>query len=58
MTKKLNFMNNFKALLIFIILAMLTRPAYSIPTTIDELKKTLGDFCSDFGIDFCKEDSC
>ena len=57
MTKKLNFMNNFKVLLIFIILAMLTRPAYSIPTTIDELKKTLGDFCSDFGIDFCTEDS-
>ena len=50
-------MNNFKVLLIFIILAMLTRPAYSIPTTIDELKKTLGDFCSDFGIDFCTEDS-
>tara|TARA_B100000700_G_C14970904_1_gene821331 strand:+ start:37 stop:633 length:597 start_codon:yes stop_codon:yes gene_type:complete len=57
MTKKLNFMNNFKVLLIFIILAMLTRPAYSIPTTIDELKKTIGDFCSDFGIDFCTEDS-
>ena len=50
-------MNYFKLLLIFFIFAMLTRPAYSIPTTIDELKKTFGEICSDFGIDFCAEDS-
>ena len=32
---------------------MLARPAYSIPTTIDELKKSFGEICSDLGINFC-----
>ena len=57
MAKKLNIINYFSIILMFIIVLMSARPAYSIPTTIDELKRTLGEICSDFGIDFCKEDS-
>ena len=32
---------------------MMARPAYSIPTTIEELKKSIGSICADYGIDFC-----
>ena len=32
---------------------MIARPAYSIPTSIEELKKSIGSICVDYGIDFC-----
>ena len=32
---------------------MMARPAYSIPTSIEELKKSIGSICTDYGIDFC-----
>ena len=32
---------------------MMARPAYSIPTSIEELKKSIGSICADYGIDFC-----
>ena len=31
----------------------MARPAYSIPTSIEELKKSIGSICADYGIDFC-----
>ncbi len=56
MIKKLNLFNYFRIISVFIIIVMLSRPAYSIPTTIDELKKSFGEICSDLGIDFCAVD--
>ena len=53
MGKELIIINYFRILCIFVIFVMLARPAYSIPTTIDELKKTIGETCLDLGIDFC-----
>ena len=32
---------------------MISRPAYSIPTSVEELKKTFSSICADIGIDFC-----
>ena len=32
---------------------MMARPAYSIPTSIEELKKSIGSICADYGINFC-----
>jgi len=32
---------------------MMARPAYSIPTSIEELKNSIGLICTDYGIDFC-----
>jgi flagellar motility protein MotE (MotC chaperone) len=32
---------------------LLARPAYSIPTSIDELKQSFGTLCADYGLDFC-----
>lgn len=53
MNKILNIINNFRFLYLFIIFVMMARPAYSIPTTIEELKKSIGSICADYGIDFC-----
>tara|TARA_B100000700_G_scaffold296608_1_gene360668 strand:+ start:1480 stop:2079 length:600 start_codon:yes stop_codon:yes gene_type:complete len=57
MKEKINLINYIRVLTIIIIFIMLARPAYSIPTTIDELKQSFGEFCSDLGIDFCSEKS-
>jgi len=57
MNKKINFINNFKFLYLLIVIVLLARPAYSIPTTIDEFKETIGGFCSDLGISFCSVES-
>jgi flagellar motility protein MotE (MotC chaperone) len=32
---------------------MMARPAYSIPTTIDEIKQSFGELCADYGLEFC-----
>jgi len=53
MVKKLNIIYYFRLLCILFIIIILARPAYSIPTTIDELKKSFGEICLDLGIDFC-----
>ena len=53
MKKILNLINNFKFLNLFIVIFIMARPAYSIPTTIEELKKSIGSICVDLGIDFC-----
>ena len=45
--------NDFRFLYLFIVIFMMARPAYSIPTSIEELKKSIGSFCADNGIDFC-----
>ena len=57
MYKKINLINYFNILFIFIIFFIFPRPVYSIPTTIDELKKTIGQLCSDIGVDFCTIES-
>ena len=53
MEKILNLINNFKFLYLFFVIIMFARPAYSIPTSIEELKKSIGSICADYGIDFC-----
>ena len=32
---------------------LIARPAYSIPTTLEEGQKWIGELCADFGIEFC-----
>ena len=49
----LNLINDFRFLYLFIVIFMMARPAYSIPTSIEELKKSIGSICTDYGIDFC-----
>ena len=53
MKKILNLINDFRFLYLFIVIFMMARPAYSIPTSIEELKKSIGSICADYGIDFC-----
>ena len=53
MKKILYLINDFRFLYLFIVIFMMARPAYSIPTSIDELKKSIGSVCADYGIDFC-----
>jgi len=53
MNKLLNFTNNFKFLCLLFMFVMMARPAYSIPTSIDELKQSIGALCADYGIEFC-----
>tara|TARA_B100000945_G_scaffold173892_1_gene139298 strand:+ start:417 stop:1013 length:597 start_codon:yes stop_codon:yes gene_type:complete len=53
MKKIFNLNNNFRILYLFIIIIMITRPAYSIPTSIEELKKSIGSICTDYNFDFC-----
>jgi len=53
MNKLLNFTNNFKFLCLLFMFVMMARPAYSIPTTIDEIKQVFGALCADYGLEFC-----
>ena len=53
MNKILNIVNDYKFLYLFIVIVLLARPAYSIPTSIDELKQSFGALCADYGLDFC-----
>ena len=53
MKKILNLINDFRFLYLFIVIFMMARPAYSIPTSIDELKKSIGSICKDYNIGFC-----
>ena len=53
MKKILYLINDFRLLCLFIVIFMMARPAYSIPTSIEELKKSIGSICADYGIDFC-----
>ena len=56
MKKILNLINDFRFLYLFIVIFMMARPAYSIPTSIEELKKSIGSICAGYGIDFCAVD--
>ena len=53
MNKLLNFINEFKYLYLLFGFVMMARPAYSIPTTIDEIKQSVGSICADYGLEFC-----
>lgn len=53
MNKIFNIINNYRFLYLFFGIIMLARPAYSIPTSIDELKQSFGALCADYGLDFC-----
>ena len=53
MNKLLNFINEFKYLYLLFGFVMMARPAYSIPTTIDEIKQSVGSLCADYGLEFC-----
>jgi flagellar motility protein MotE (MotC chaperone) len=53
MNKIFNIVNDYKFLYLFIGIVLLARPAYSIPSSIDELKQSFGTLCADYGLDFC-----
>ena len=53
MNKLLNIINEFKYLYLLFGFVMMARPAYSIPTTIDEIKQSVGSLCADYGLEFC-----
>ena len=53
MNKLLNIINKFKYLYLLFGFVMMARPAYSIPTTIDEIKQSVGSLCADYGLVFC-----
>jgi len=53
MNKLLNINNNFKYLYLLFGFVIMARPAYSIPTTIDEIKQSVGSLCADYGLEFC-----
>ena len=57
MNKILNIVNDYKFLYLFIGIVLLARPAYSIPTSIEELKQSFGNLCTDYGLDFCAVES-
>ena len=57
MNKLLNFINEFKYLYLLFGFVMMARPAYSIPTTIDEIKQSVGSLCADYGLEFCALES-
>jgi len=57
MNKLLNFINEFKYLFLLFGFVMMARPAYSIPTTIDEIKQSVGSLCADYGLEFCALES-
>ena len=45
--------NKIIALGVFLVVTCQARPAYSIPTTIDEIKQVFGALCADYGLEFC-----
>ena len=53
MNKIFNIINNYRFLYLFFGIIMLARPAYSIPTSIEELKESIGTLCKNYGLDFC-----
>ena len=53
MNKLLYFNNNFRFLCLLFMFVIMARPAYSIPTTIDEIKQVFGAVCADYGLEFC-----
>jgi len=53
MNKLSIFNNNFKFLYLLLAFVMIARPAYSIPTTIGEIKQAFGALCADYGLEFC-----
>ena len=53
MNKIFNIINNYRFLYLFFGIIMLARPAYSIPTSIEELKESIGTLCANYGLDFC-----
>ena len=57
MNKLLNIVNDYKFLYLFIGIVLLARPAYSIPSSIDELKQSFGTLCANYGFDFCAVES-
>ena len=57
MNKILNIINDYKFLYLSIGIVLLSRPAYSIPSSIDELKQSFGTLCTDYGLDFCAVES-
>ena len=53
MNKLLNFINKFKYIYLLFGFVVMARPAYSIPTTIDEIKQSVGSLCAYYGLAFC-----
>ena len=53
MTLTLKNFNHFSFLLILSVLLLYARPAYSIPSSLEEIQQTFGNLCYEYGLEFC-----
>ena len=49
----LNFTYHFSRLFLCLLLFLAARPAYSIPTSLDEFQQLFGNLCQEYGLEFC-----
>ena len=53
MTLTLKIFNHFSLLLILSVLLLYARPAYSIPSSLEEIQQKFGNLCYEYGLEFC-----
>jgi|TARA_Y100000022_G_scaffold170967_1_gene157220 flagellar motility protein MotE (MotC chaperone) len=53
MNRVLKKIKNISLLCFFFMLIMLVRPAYSIPSSLEEFQQMFGNLCYEYGLDFC-----
>ena len=53
MTLTLKNFNHFSLLLILSVLLLYARPAYSIPSSLEEIQQKFGNLCYEYGLEFC-----
>ena len=53
MTLTLKKFNHFSLLLILSVLLLYARPAYSIPSSLEEIQQKFGNLCYEYGLEFC-----
>ena len=53
MNRVLKKIKNINLLFFFFMLIMQVRPAYSIPSSLEEFQQMFGNLCYEYGLDFC-----
>ena len=53
MNRVLKKIKNISLLFFFFMLIMQVRPAYSIPSSLEEFQQMFGNLCYEYGLDFC-----
>ena len=53
MTLTLKIFNHFSLLLILSVPLLYARPAYSIPSSLEEIQQKFGNLCYEYGLEFC-----